>query len=416
MAESKTLSLRAIQKYLEKSAYGGPQISEEVLSATFLYVVIPVYKEENLIHTLESLANCDPSERKVEVILVFNAPATDTEAVSLNKRMKLTIDEWKRGKVLNYELFIMDENDLSRKEAGVGLARKIGMDEACWRALEAKQPDAFIACLDADCTVSDNYFTGIEAFVRKHPSLEAASLYFEHPLMGEEYSEELYDAIIYYELHLRYFKHAMTIVGLPYDRYTVGSSMLVSVNAYAKEGGMNKRKAGEDFYFLQKYLINQSLDELNSVTIYPAPRRSDRVPFGTGRAIMDHQNERRNLRYSYSWRSFVLLKEMIASFKASFPEKPKIAEPFVEFLGEEEWDKQWDRMLAQSKDWDTFSKRFYQWFTPFKLLKFIHFLRDHYFPDDLLVEQVKLLGLSNHFHAKDQLRDLRERDFADSRT
>lgn len=48
---------------------------------------------------------------------------------------------------------------------------------------------------------------------------------------------------------------------------------------------MNQRKAGEDFYFLHKFSILDQLGEINVEIVLPLARSSDRVPFGTGKAI-----------------------------------------------------------------------------------------------------------------------------------
>ncbi len=50
---------------------------------------------------------------------------------------------------------------------------------------------------------------------------------------------------------------------------------------------MNKRKAGEDFYFIQKIIELGNYTELNTTGVIPSPRISNRVPFGTGKAIGD---------------------------------------------------------------------------------------------------------------------------------
>ena len=41
-------------------------------------------------------------------------------------------------------------------------------------------------------------------------------------------------------------------VGYPDSIYTIGSAFAVRAEAYMKQGGMNRRQAGEDFYFLYK--------------------------------------------------------------------------------------------------------------------------------------------------------------------
>jgi len=42
---------------------------------------------------------------------------------------------------------------------------------------------------------------------------------------------------------------------------------------------MNRKQAGEDFYFIQKLMPLGGYFALNSTAIYPSPRESSRVPF-----------------------------------------------------------------------------------------------------------------------------------------
>ena len=61
--------------------------------------------------------------------------------------------------------------------------------------------------------------------------------------------------------------------------------LAVKALPYIKAGGMNRRQAGEDFYFIQKLVPAGGYFSLNSTTVYPSPRPSFRVPFGTGASI-----------------------------------------------------------------------------------------------------------------------------------
>ena len=61
--------------------------------------------------------------------------------------------------------------------------------------------------------------------------------------------------------------------------------MAVKALPYVKAGGMNRKQAGEDFYFIQKLVPAGGYFSLNSTTVYPSPRASFRVPFGTGASI-----------------------------------------------------------------------------------------------------------------------------------
>ena len=92
-------------------------------------------------------------------------------------------------------------------------------------------------------------------------------------------------AICCYEIFLRYW-----ILGLKYAKsswafHSIGSTIVVSTEAYLEVRGMNKREAGEDFYFLNKLAKIGKIDYIKDTCVYPSARSSTRVPFGTGKTI-----------------------------------------------------------------------------------------------------------------------------------
>src|SRR5207249_6387595 len=104
---------------------------------------------------------------------------------------------------------------------------------------------------------------------RENPRSPGCSIYFEHPLEGP-LDARVYDAISTYELHLRYYVQALRYAGFPYAYHTFGSCMTVRADAYMEQGGMNKRKAGEDFYFLQKIISLDGFSDLTETTVIPS--------------------------------------------------------------------------------------------------------------------------------------------------
>lgn len=402
----------SLHPYFTKNSLRQSLIAEQPDPNCFICIVIPVFKEERLLDCLESLQICNKPQCSFEVILLFNSAKSNLEAQGINQSTKAKAEEWIDQRKPDFAIFSLEENQLEDKIAGVGLARKIGMDEAARRLYAIGKAEGVILCLDADCRVSLNYLQAVEAHFKNIQAKAAASLYFEHPLQGEDHDQEIYDAITYYELHLRYYKHAMRFCRLPFDRYTVGSSMAVRANAYLNEGGMNKRKAGEDFYFLQKYLIKSELEEINTTAVYPSPRRSDRVPFGTGRAVQDHLDNRKDLQMTYSVKSFQLLRAFIRTIEDEYPEIPELPLEIEAFFKASEWEVEWKKIAAQSKSIHSFKKRFYQWFTPFKVLKILHYLRDKHYPNVPIEKAVsELLDLDvDQLNASAQLKELRKLD------
>lgn len=203
-----------------------------------------------------SLSKCDRPHCDVEVIVVINqSEKTPDEIKEINQRTYQQAKKWaqeNRQSHLRFHILLMD--DLPVKHAGVGLARKIGMDEACYRFHKAKNPKGIIVCFDADSRCETNYLVEIENYFLNNPKAQACGIHFEHPLSGCDFHENIYEAITLYELHLRYYVNAQRWAGFPHAWQTIGSSMVVRCDAYQKQGGMNRRQAGEDFYFLHKFI------------------------------------------------------------------------------------------------------------------------------------------------------------------
>jgi hypothetical protein len=167
--------------------------------------------------------------------------------------------------------------------------------------------------------------------------------------------------------------------------------MAVRAFAYMKQGGMNRRKAGEDFYFLQKFIDIDSFGEISETTVIPSPRMSDRVPFGTGRAIKEMLENEREIEKSYAFEVFEVLKDSFAEVKSWYNQDIMINDKLIDFIGEEAFREKILEIKRNSTNNIGFEKRFFQWFNAFKTLKFVHFLRDEYYPNKPLTEVVPQL-------------------------
>ena len=154
---------------------------------------------------------------------------------------------------------------------------------AVWIKLK-KRRGILVAC-DADSLVSTNYLTSIENSFLRNPQYNFVNLNFCHPVDDPTLAPSMRQGIILYELYLRYLRNAMQWCGYPHAIHTVGSSFAVKASAYVKQGGMNRRQAGEDFHFLHKIVLLGDYGHITEATVYPAARISHRVPFGTGSGI-----------------------------------------------------------------------------------------------------------------------------------
>lgn len=373
-----------LENYLSKSALFHNQIKQNPDKDLKIIVVIPCYNEDNLIESLNSLKNCSQPDCSIEIIVVINSSEADSvEIIEKNlNTFNLALKWVELNSDQNKKFFILNYTNLRKKDAGVGLARKIGMDIAVERFNYIHNYRGIILCYDADCTCQQNYLTEIFNHFDNNTEVNAAAINFEHPIDGADYTEDIYNGIIQYELYLRYYMLALRYTGFPYSYHTIGSSFAVRADIYAKQGGMNKRKAGEDFYFLQKVIPLGNFSEIYSTTNFPSPRMSDRVPFGTGAAITKWIENNSILYFTYNFKSFIELKKLFAHLEQVFILKnsytafltDKLSEALINFLTENSFDQNIEELKANSSNYNSFRKRFFNWFNAFKCLKSLNYL------------------------------------------
>ncbi len=303
-------------KYLSKNSLYSNLVEEEVPKDLSLIVTIPCYNEPSIINSLESLASCDKIEGIVEVFVLINSSVIDSEEIVLYNRNTLKkIENW--IDINNFDgirFYVTNIENLPKKYAGVGLARKIAMDEATRRFNAINKPDGVITGFDADTLCDANYFIELERYFSKKIS-RGASIYFEHPICGIEFEEKVYEASALYELYLRYYKFALKYAGHPHAFHCIGSAYAVRTSDYAFQGGMNKKQAGEDFYFLQKIIPLGGFGEVNTTRVIPSSRISKRTPFGTGQSINEIKAGDKPEYMTYNIIAFIRLKELLGRVK-----------------------------------------------------------------------------------------------------
>jgi glycosyltransferase involved in cell wall biosynthesis len=377
------------ENYFLKHNFLTPQIKEPPMGLLSFIIIIPAYLEENLLDTLECLHQADRPEGAAEVIIVFNSAETDTEEnKKINRQQYQLTREWsKQQSTSSLRFFPILIDNLPVKHAGAGLARKIGMDEALNRFNFTDNKEGMILSLDADTRVSSNYFTAIETSLQKHPEAGGCLIPFCHPIHGDEFTSEIYKAITQYELHLRYYKHMLQFIGFPYANYTIGSCFGVRAGVYARNGGMNRRKAGEDFYFLNKLFPHYTFVNVTDTIVFPSPRPSLRVPFGTGpvihRLIQTSYSDYR----TYNPQSFLELKRLFDAVPAIYTMKqseirlffPTLPVAVQSFLMMQEFFIKIREFVENTSTSQAFIKRFYLWFDGFKVVKYLNFVHEVYF-------------------------------------
>jgi len=391
--------------YLEKSALFPAQIFGAPHPSLNLVVVIPAYREENLIASLKSLANCDAPQGAVEIVIVLNDSQKDTKKTKKeNQKIYQQACDWGLTHSSTLRKFhILYHTNLPAKHAGVGLARKIGLDEAVYRLIQAGNPNGILSCYDADADCDKNYLIELENHFLRQPKLQGCSIYFEHPIKGNDFDDKIYQSIVQYELHLRYYIHAQRFTGFPYAFQTIGSSMAIRADAYQQQGGMNRRKAGEDFYFLHKFIPLGQFDELRTTRVIPSPRISQRVPFGTGRAIGALVQSGEALT-TYAPQSFVdlqalfkitadLFKIKSATLEEQIAGFSKAVQAFLVLINFSEKLREIQNNTTNLK---SFEQRFFRWFNAFMIMKYLHFCRDNFYENEPVADAARWLLKEYH--------------------
>ena len=348
-------------------------------------VAIPAFYEKDIFKTLNSLINNTGYSTNIEVIIVLNeSEDVAKEITCFHQKQFQQLNNWAKDinstKLSFYPVYV---KGIKKKVAGAGMARKIAMDEAFRRFEKAGNPYGIISNLDADTLVENNYLYEIEKEALKRNKIKAYSIHFEH-LLSKDLSRENKLAIISYELHLRYFINMQKLLQLPFAYQIMGSAMAVKAFAYGEAFGMNKRQAGEDFYFLQKFIKTGQFANINSTTVHPSARISQRVPFGTGRAIYDILTLGKPPE-TYNYKSFTALRSLTDNLDIFYSDYTRgfalLKKPVLEFLQSKNFEKVYQEIKKNTKDYSGFKKRFFQWFDAFLLMKYLHYARDNYYPN-----------------------------------
>ena len=352
-------------------------------------VVIPALAESaRLGATLCSLA-ANPAELLARFLIVVvvnqrtDAPDGDKADNLATLGLLPTWDRQLRPLRLAWVDAASPGRELPVKGGGVGLARKIGLDLALPR-LADNGVDPLLVSLDADTLVEPSYLQAIiDHFTETKRG--GATIPFRH-LPGETPAEQ--EAIDRYELFLRSYVLGLEVAGSPYAFHTVGSAMVCTASAYARMGGMNRRAAGEDFYFLQQLHRTAGIDQVRGTTVHPASRPSHRVPFGTGRAIGRTLAGDSSAIGFYRSECFFLLGKWLqlvgngldrdgdTLLAAAADASPHLAE----YLEKECFSATWARLKRHNRREDALIQAFHGWFDGLRTMKLIHHLAAGPFP------------------------------------
>ncbi len=386
---SDTLLPSHITAYRSKRGAGEPWAINEVPTLTFSgAIVIPSLAEAaNLPQTLESLSR-NPADLldRFMILAVVNQRTDATAAETADNLETLhSLQQWKRQYGLD-NLFWVDAASAGRTlpaKQGVGLARKIGLDLALLH-LDYLAGDPLLICLDADTLVQPDY---LPAITRHFASSTAggASIPYRHRPAPELAGQSAIDR---YELFLRVYVLGLELAGSSYAFHTVGSAMACRASAYASSGGMNRRLAGEDFYFLQQVHKTSGVKPVAGTVVHPSPRSSHRVPFGTGRAVGDMLADGEQRLLFYQPVVFSIVGEWLAcvaeNSKADASEllsrAAGISPVLHDVMEQAGFRNSWEKLKKNNREGAKMAEAFHGWFDAFRTMRLIHELSDRAYP------------------------------------
>ncbi|MBW2637049.1 MAG: hypothetical protein JRC86_05940, partial [Deltaproteobacteria bacterium] len=262
--------------------------------------------------------------------------------------------------------------------------------------------------LDADTLVRDNYLSAVRDYFEKTGS-RAAVLSYEHQKAMEREGRK---AICYYEMYLRSYVLGLKYAGSRYAHHSVGSIIACTARGYAEVRGMNRRKAGEDFYFLNKLAKVNAIGLVTTTRVYPSARSSNRVPFGTGKRVEGFKNGTSNEYLTYDPNTFLVLKEWLNFMSSGETEDlgeilsgAKDIHILLEaFLRENHFDEAWPRLVKNAKTPDVLSGHFHAWFDGFRQFKLIRYLTRNSYGAvnifDALGKYLEMMGQNMPFDRK----------------
>ena len=368
--------VKCVKQYLYKRGISGPWEIKPIPTIKFNQViVIPAYGESKyLFDTLESINNATSLQTTLVIVVINNSSKEDELLKSDND---ITLNNLKNQKY-NFILGVIDASsfgyELPIKHAGVGLARKIGIDLALPFLISK---NSLIFCLDSDTIVSKKYIDETSTYFSNN-KVKAAVIGFKHQVASDS---KLENAIRSYEHFLFTTANKLKNAGSPYGYVAMGSTMVCTVEAYCSIGGMPRKKATEDFYFLQELAKYSGVKSINTILVFPSPRPISRVYLGTGYRMKQVRNGFNINSIYYSDNAFNILSEWIKVASSAwqlnlselFDRISTIDPRLQKFIINEGIGDVWEKIQINTSSKQYFSNQFHRWFDGLKTIRFLKY-------------------------------------------
>lgn len=435
-----------ISKYL--SRYACPEVNFVDFDGDYDNVlVIPLYAEfPHCIRLLNNLPKID-KKHKILLILVINQ-SNDSPSWVLENNQKLinylnTLNKlWQSPsksislhKTQKCHLLVVDRALINPfEEENVGHARKIGTDIALSLIQKNIIRSQWIHQTDGDVILPDDYWNIPDLNL---DTMSALVYPFSH--CTYESPDENSLACMFYEISIRDYRIKLFQAGSLYAHQSIGSTLAISAQAYAKVRGYPLRQAGEDFHILNKLRKVGLVYSLATQPILVSSRVSTRTPFGTGQNILRilQHSDLNSVRifhnpivfkYLMSWLQIInnfsykekpqwdIKKSIYEHFDANNQKlNPELLYKVVQDLN---LPNNFSKLFKQSTHSKQFRLQCHTHFDALKTLRFLHLLRDQSYPLITLRELLNsppYLKISKHLPIDEIISKIRALDM-ESRT
>ncbi len=282
-------------------------------------VGVPLLAEGTRVETMwRTLQEASTRSQKRQLYILFiNQRETETsENTELNYK---TLDFFSMPHDMRFSLnplgrdflFVINGTQASfflKKNEGVGRARKVPADLALGLFHKGFLKSEFHRQTDADVSIPLDYF------LTELKASEVAATYPYAHTQGELNADE-YAALLHYEKWLASYCEGLEYAGSPYCYWALGSTLFFRLSAYEKIRGFPNVRAGEDFHFLSKLRKQGLITRLKEPVLEIRGRHSDRVPFGTGKAL-ENMKENKKTYALYPKQIFEDLKRVLMALNA----------------------------------------------------------------------------------------------------
>jgi hypothetical protein len=368
--------------YLQTKTQFPPSIFKRPSLNLGLIVVIPASNEPFLLLCLLQLKKCKLPDSDVEVIVVLHDAENSSEEIKqVNRDCFETTLQWaKVNSQPRLKFQILYFNELPKYNASTSLARKIGMDEACWRFEKARNPEGIITCLDPGSKCEADYFLAIESHFKKNQKCQAACVYFEFPLSGPDFPETVYNTLLKYELQLRYLVEALHWTGFPFALLSIDSCIAIRWKAYMNQGGLPLKNQGKSSSFLDTFFEDKTAMQINSTRLLLSPETTVKSLFNQEKGSLNILKTKEFAK-TFHPEAFIILKkwiEEIGGFLLDHRSTKDSLHPSLQTFLENNNFQKWEReIINKTPDERTMYKELFKWFNPAMSIKFLNHHRSY---------------------------------------